>query len=375
MKINHSKRLKAIGFSSLALLMGILGTLAFAPLQGTQISSASEAEISTESAGLITLKADDPVIYTTESGLEIKFGNATVANGGGNETMEYDNMTSGNLNGFPYFTTQKNSTTYTWVIIGKSTTMPSNVVSQVYDTLTNWRNKTAESPTYKNFFDNSYEETTPAGAAIKNNNILNDQTARKLTKPLTSISSIKATEEIPSGCLLCLLNTPYESTTWSSSYYSTVQYISNTSNYVNRKLTSYETNDTFGFGTLLSDVQSTTVTQHNRYRLNASASTGANTSVTFKFFPLGTGDTQIYESTNFAPIYPGSQVENFIMRNYLTAAQYATSQITWSRGNGFCDSGGAIFLKDGSIHGGWKQGTNNIDSTAYLRPACVLKIT
>ena len=103
MKKKH-KFLKTFSFTSLALLMGVAGTMAFAPLGASaSVANASELETTTEQ-GLITPKADDPVIYTTESGLEIKWGNATTILGGGNESTSTV-LDSGNLSGFPYFTT------------------------------------------------------------------------------------------------------------------------------------------------------------------------------------------------------------------------------------------------------------------------------
>ena len=80
--MKKSKLFKTISFSSLALLMGIAGTMAFAPLVATspQLAKASEMVETTTEQGLITPKADDPVIYTTESGLKIYAGKAPVIN-------------------------------------------------------------------------------------------------------------------------------------------------------------------------------------------------------------------------------------------------------------------------------------------------------
>ena len=368
MRNKKSRVLKAMGFSSLALVMGAIGTLAFAPLNLAQISSASEAEMTTEQ-GLITPKADDPVIYTTESGLEIKFGNATVANGGGNETIEYDKMTSGNLNGFPYFTTKNGSTTYTWVIIGKSTTMPSNVVSQVYDTLTNWRNKTAESPTYKNFFDNSYEETTPAGAAIKNNNILNDHTARKLTNTLNAIASIKATDEIPANSVLALANAPttkcYFST--SSTVTSAAYVFSGASNTLRTTCANYYTNDTFGFGLLKNSLQSITLQQLGIYKSGSQYKVSTTTNL--HFFPLDRiSYSQMYLDDSLGAYQPWPY-NNFVIDTYLNASQIACGYQTWCRSMHY--QGNMWYVQ---TNGYYNQFSPSSDNT-YVRPACVLKLT
>ena len=370
MKNRKSRVLKAMGLSSLALVMGAIGTLAFAPLNLAQISSASEAEMTTEQ-GLITPKADDPVIYTTESGLEIKFGNATVANGGGNETIEYDKMTSGNLNGFPYFTTKNGSTTYTWVIIGKSTTMPSNVVSQVYDTLTNWRNKTAESPTYKNFFDNSYEETTPAGAAIKNNNILNDQTARKLTNTLNAIASIKATDEIPANSVLALANAPTTKCYFStSSTVTSADYIfAGASNPLRTTCANYYTNDTFGFGTLKSSLQSITLKQLGIY-YTGSTQYRVEATTNLHFFPLDMSSCNYLHSNGTYYNYTNN---NFKYLTYLTNAQYGCGYQTWLRTLHY-QTHPYYTNTDGTSRHDYLSNLIPANNT-YARPACVLKLT
>ena len=98
---------KTFGFASLALLMAAGGTFAFAPLgAGTPLATANESGKTTYTTeqGLITSKADDPVIYTTESGIEIKYGNSA-------SSIFNNSLASGNLAGFPYFTTSKNGTT------------------------------------------------------------------------------------------------------------------------------------------------------------------------------------------------------------------------------------------------------------------------
>ena len=113
MKKKH-KFLKTFSIASLALLMGAAGVFAFAPLGASpSVANANAMVETTTEQGLITPKADDPVIYTTESGLQIKYGNAAPS------TLN-SSLDSGNLEGFPYFTTASGSTTYTWVIIGRN---------------------------------------------------------------------------------------------------------------------------------------------------------------------------------------------------------------------------------------------------------------
>ena len=213
--------LKSLSFTSLALLMGIAGTMAFAPLGASpSVAGASEMvdQINTKADGENIKYApsalgldpeNDPVIYTTESGLKIKFGGAATALGGGNETttISYDSLASGKpLSGYPYFTMGTYSGyAVNWVIIGKSTTMPTTTsMSWDYDILANWQSNHG-SETYKNFFEQTYETTTPAGSKI-NNEILNDYAARRLEYIFNSsnFSSVVPNDEIPSGYVLAL---------------------------------------------------------------------------------------------------------------------------------------------------------------------------
>ena len=355
--MKKSKFLKPFSFASLALLMGAAGVFAFAPLGASpNLANASEAIETTTEQGLITPKTDDPVIYTTESGLEIKWGNAA-------PSTLHSSLGSGNLAGFPYFTTQNGSTTYTWVIIGRNsnvTTINTAVQSFLFST---WQanNSTGNKLVLGNhFFDNTYETTTPAGSAINNvvpsKSYVNDNISFSINDITTNDN------EIPSGSVLCLLNTPIDETAWSSSNMSNVMHISNTSNYVNQKLQGYNTNDTFGFGTFFSDVQTTTLTQYSQYRISSwQASDRIITSISFKFFPLETG-------------YDTSGV-NFVLYNYLTASQYASSYKTWSRGSVHCDSA-FMFKTDGTYitHENDTSGTNLYWQKGYLRPACVISL-
>ena len=76
--MKKSKLLKSLGFASLAIFMGATGIFAFAPLANTPIlPNGLNASASTESQNFdLGLRPDtDPVVYVTESGLEIKKSN------------------------------------------------------------------------------------------------------------------------------------------------------------------------------------------------------------------------------------------------------------------------------------------------------------
>ena len=173
--MKKSKFLKPFSFASLALLMGAGGVFAFAPLcagaQGGALASASEMVESTTEQGLITPKADDPVIYTTESGLEIYAGQVALSKKIPAPTCSGVTNPNTNLNTFPYFITQSETTIYYWTIIGQSS-------SESIFTFSN----------------------DPASKAIQ----------------AEALYPIISNPEIPSGCVLCLCNTIVESSTYNS---------------------------------------------------------------------------------------------------------------------------------------------------------------
>ena len=353
--------LKSLSFTSLALLMGIAGTMAFVPLgSGPSVASANEMVESTTEQGLITPKADDPVIYTTESGLEIKWGNALP------DTIN-GSLASGNLAGFPYFTTKNGSTTYTWVIIGRNsnvTAINTAVKSYLFST---WKtNDSTNTWKYSNsFFKDTYETTTPAGNAINNvvpsKSYVNDNIS-------FSVSNITSNSEIPSGCVLCLSNLPlvscayYDISSSSNTYspnpwdafsdqeYTTGEQPTYCGPYIRCK--NYTNDDSLGFGSLLTDLQYPSLIHRIYY--NSSPQTSIETVTKLKFFPLG--------GSNYTE-------ENFKWQTYLTATEYKTTQNVWCRGM-YDKYSPYITDTNGSI-----SYLSNARGTAYLRPACVLKIT
>ena len=345
--MKKSKLLKTISFSSLALLMGIAGTMAFAPIGTTTTPIANANEISTESGGLITPKKDDPVIYTTESGLNIKFGNAInglSAAGGGNETSAFDNynpLSSGNLSGFAYFTTTDGTNTYTWVIIGQNLTNPSNlpITKEIdYQKLSYWQTNKAKTETYKNFFDNTYEATTPAGLAIKNNNTLNDYSALRIHS-YVAITNTKYQTEIPEGCVLCFANAKVAMSKFGSSG----AYNGST---LHNLVAGYYTNSSLGISSIKSLIQPVTLKQSHR---------NSESTITNQYmYPLGGN--------------------NFNWGTYITTAQakLPDSASWWTRGGhgNYNDRAGAYV--DGTPYSSTYDWTGN---SYGVRPAFCLKIT
>ena len=78
--MKKSKLLKSLGFASLAVFMGATALFAFAPLNNTPtLTGGLNASASSEKQTFdLGLRPDtDPVVYVTESGLEIKMSNAS----------------------------------------------------------------------------------------------------------------------------------------------------------------------------------------------------------------------------------------------------------------------------------------------------------
>ena len=371
--MKKSKFLKPFSFASLALLMGAAGVFAFAPLGANpSLASASEAIETTTEQGLITPKADDPVIYTTESGIEIKWGNAPNLN---------NSLSEGNLNGFPYFTTSKSGTTYTWVIIGRNTNDDVFLEQITHHLFSSWKtNNSKHSGTYEHkgyyFFKDTYESTTPAGTAI--NGVV---PSKSYVADVTKVTkTVVGTEEIPSGCVLAVLNKAYQRV----NYYSGNSYLNARNTCFDGELNTlrlthvgYAQNDDFGFGTYLNSIQNTTVYQTNQWWNGSAWQTDVQNSADLKFFPLATG--------TFSN-------ENFCVYNYITVAQYITgdslhpygrsTQITdWGYRYGTLQAPCMIDGNTGNIwtgdNGGHYMASSNGGGTSlwYSRPACVIKFS
>lgn len=179
---------KTLRFSTLALLTACTGVVAFAPLTTIQMTSASEPTTTTSGLGLDP--KNDPVVYTTESGLEIKFGGFDIE----------QSLASGALTGYPYFTMGTyNGNSVNWIIIGRNPNISifDHVNTFVFDT---WKNKTKY--LYQQyFFENIYETNSPAGNLI--DNLSSSKTFIKDFMQI-NLNSIVSDPEIPEGCVLVI---------------------------------------------------------------------------------------------------------------------------------------------------------------------------
>ena len=351
--MKKSKLLKTLGFSSLALLVALTGGLVFTPLNNT-----SAEEIVTIT-GLITPKIDDPIIYKTENGLDIKWGNALPSS--------YNNsFGSGVLKGFPYFTTSKSGTTYTWIIIGAN----EDVKSLFYDFTANlyskWKtNFNTVSGTFANYYFSNNDSSSPCGALIENTISSKTFIVEKVVNSL-----VKNSTEVPSGCALVLLNESINPGTG----YINFQYIhtydecfNGKDNLLRNLHIGYYDNDTFGFGTMLNQIQPTTVHQTNQVWTNNQWYKGITNSTTLHFFPMATGS---YSN------------ENFVLSNYLTLEQrknspyYTAGRSTLQLSSGHHYT--AWWSPDGTVRTTTTQVHDvqpNGDENRRVRPACVIKIT
>ena len=152
---------------------------------------------------------NDPIIYTTESGLEIKYGGLDLEG----------TLASGNLKGYPYFTMGTYSgKAVNWVIIGRAPDVTQNVyIGEKQSLLFSTWKANSNNVLAKYFASNTFETNSPAGSAI------NASTASKSyvvdnEKITTSLSSITSNAEIQSGCVLaiseyCLGNSVFSSGT------------------------------------------------------------------------------------------------------------------------------------------------------------------
>ena len=418
---------KSLGFVSLALLMSVTGVFAFAPLRAVSngLASANAMDkVNTKTDGENIKYApsalgldpkNDPVIYTTVTGLEIKYGGESVN----------DQLSSGKpLSGYPYFTMGTyNGYAVNWVIIGRNTNdtvFIDKLQSYVYST---WKNTIKNSAPYTTnatyFYNNIYDNTTVAGNAID----IDSSNKAEVIDLIKATKTVVGNDEIPSGCVLaiseCCLGYSYfnSSSSHSSTYLSQsnnmngsrYRYLSDQVNPLSNnvpKFTYTYNNKTPGtLFTYMNNLYSTNLglssTQQNLIQpqklitLYADAynnayvedySTDGNT--LHKLFPLAafweTADTNNTSSSNPYRPYNNPGTENFCINTYLNTnalrQAYQLGESTyihyWLRSaeganpSGCCAIGqDASTSVDGRIDGFW--GCYNFG----VRPACVVKFS
>ena len=110
------KILKSFSFSLWAVVMCILAVFAFMPMTANASITLNDKVIETQdevttTSGLGLDPKNDPVVYTTESGLEIRMSNATQYTGTTNFTNNRGSSVTQNISNFFYFTMGKFSAT------------------------------------------------------------------------------------------------------------------------------------------------------------------------------------------------------------------------------------------------------------------------
>ena len=206
------KIFKTLAFSSLAVVMAAGGIFAFAP-----IGASASSPPPTTTTGLGLDPKNDPVVYTTESGLEIKMSNADKFAGTTTVTTNRGYSYTQDLTSFYYFTMGTFSgTIYTgangdqnanyvvsnepvnWIILGVGSHS-----SAFIDSVSNYLFSTIKNNDYlfsngEYYFDNQHETFSPAGQLI-------DSTISAKTYIMGKVKdSIVVNTDIPKGCMLVL---------------------------------------------------------------------------------------------------------------------------------------------------------------------------
>ena len=202
------KIFKTLAFSSLALVMAAGGIFAFAP-----IGASASTPPPTTTTGLGLDPKNDPVVYTTESGLEIRMSNADKFSGTTTTTTNIGKTYTQDLTSFYYFTMGSFSgtiythtnTSYTlsnepvnWIILGVGSHS-----SAFIDSVSNYLFSTIKNNDYlfsngEYYFDNQHETFSPAGSLI-------DSTISAKTYIMGKVKeSIIVHTDIPKGCMLVL---------------------------------------------------------------------------------------------------------------------------------------------------------------------------
>ena len=370
-KITQKRLFKPLAAGTLALFMGI-GTLCgvliapnsaqatiSSPKNTTTNLTAEEKLLTGQELGLVP--ENDPVIFTTESGLDIKFHGAI--------------LSSGALNGYAYVTMANKN----WIIIGKSTSGLS--------TFSKWSfyqkivTPSSSSP--------HFETSTVAGKAIWGDNTMNDIIQGSFTVPGSLAgTSVTANSEIPSGCVLVLseklldwctnigssYGSPYSSTTI---YSKIAPYCKNTNGTMSSSI---------GFTAAeMALIQPQTLT--SAYIANTSSNPENNpyyepkkATLTGQYlFPLAyAGVTGALSSVGTDAHVPYFNAQNFCIENYLkTAATRLRSDYVvdrdingyWLRSGAWAPSRYSAIDYQGNFSSPYYTGRLGI------RPAFVLKLT
>ena len=356
--MKKKKIVKILAAGGLAIFMGV-GTLCgvlISPMNSAHanMGASSAANLAgvaqspdrAQSESLITPKEDDPVIFTTESGIEIKYGNAL----------------TGNLAGFPYFVTNDGTTDYYWVIIGAHSKVNGVSLQVVPDNPENY-----------------LEMDSPAGKAIAKDNLLiwrmvsgNDDGSGVSS----GLASVNPKSELLSGQVLCLANTAVATGVKNNSVGNSVPVMVAGQN-SGISIVVYRSTYTGNMATTLDGYTS-------KFGLDAISSCIQTVSLTTTGVMYGTGVTTTTSSHKIFTL-SGVSTDSFYYLDYLTETQASTGATWWLRGGNSTSHDGVLTTqilnkKNGGYYGQYVNESGGISTasvssnTAGYRPAFVLKL-
>ena len=354
---SKTKIFKIISSTALATFIGVGTMFGLVPISvctnmpHSQTAAATVTALPPEeklAAGIgLGLNPDtDPTIFTTESGIEIKFGGA--------------NLTSGALSGYTYITVAGTN----WVIIGKSTSgFSSTTIKSLAWHLTGLAGSSAVNA--------YYETTTAAGIAIYNDKTLADHIAGGSSITLSSKEINNG--EIPSGCVLCLSeknlgNCAFDAdgTTTYPDYGRTANYASNDCD-LNTYITNYYNNN-FPSNIKRMIPAQTIKTAYREYN----NSTQQTSSISAHLFPLAHANNQksgVFYTQNY-------KIETYLNSSAAICVSYTAGTTTpfayWLRsGSPFYAYYGTAIYASGVLNTDYESTNQSFG----VRPAFVLKIS
>lgn len=331
-QILQKKWVKSCCFACMAAFMGLLTVCGSActPTKNNLSSSPPTSSNAVQSvpSPLGLDPENDPVIYTTESGLEIKYGGLDIEG----------TLASGALKGYPYFTMGSyGGAAVNWVIIGRALGELTISAGAEGVPFSAWR-MAAGTALRDYFFNNYFETNTPAGAAIYED----IATKAYIATTELGLDFIVENSEIPAGSVLAFCErglgvTWFDSgASWSSDYNSNI--------IINAFVNLYNS----GLG--LTDSQKSKIVPQTVTNICNGSST--TTSSNQYLFPLA------------------ARGEKFDIARYLTTD---SSRIL--------NAGDLYWLRSGdSIYGAWIVNasgtvtTSALNEDRYVRPACVISL-
>lgn len=335
------KIIKIISASGLAIMMGI-GTLfgvVISPMNSTRAStSGSEENLLTPQEQLLAgnLELDpenDPVVYTTDYGLDIKFHR---------DIPTFNTSSSYGVSGYIYFTMGSyNNTEVKWIIIGKNSnlTKSASLYTQVK---TNWQ-------TYGYYKSYSGLDSSDAGTIIKNSS------SKGLVYDYLNcvFANAVSTTEIPNGCVLCISETSLYSCqfySWNDAY----------GKYEGSKVQS-QMSSLYSSGLGLSSTQKTRIQPQSlrSYYYNTYC-----TSTNQYFFPLAS--THGWDSSS----YP----QAFCVQTYFTIETAKTNMVWWLRTGQKTTNSSSANKAHVAGATSWGYSYDTYTNHNGVRPAFVLKL-